>query len=135
MDEIHRVDLLGFAAFERSTLEASFRLASTRRPAYELIDAAERARALVVDSDDASACAHSASQMHRCVHIGQEGRVGELGHLKRPINTTSLLRLLDACVEHAPPRRHRRPSSRRRRPCGAWTRRWWSTPMNRACAS
>jgi hypothetical protein len=50
MDEIHRVALLGFAAFERSTLEASFRLASTRRPAYELIDAAKRARVLVVAS-------------------------------------------------------------------------------------
>jgi CheY-like chemotaxis protein len=103
MDEIHRVALLGFTAFERSTLEASFRLASTRRPAYELIDAAERARVLVVDSDDAFARMTSASRTHRCVHIGREGRVGELGHLKRPINTTSLLRLLDACVEHAPP--------------------------------
>lgn len=101
--EIHRVGLLGFTAFERSALEASFRLAATRRPAYQLVDGVERARVLVVDSDDAFACAYSAARTHRCLHIGREGRVGELGHLKRPINTASLFRLLDACIEHAPP--------------------------------
>jgi CheY-like chemotaxis protein len=103
MDAPYRVALVGFTAFERSTLEASFRLALTRTPAYELVDEPAQARVLVVDSDDAFACAHTAERVQRCLHVGRAGRDGELAHLKRPINTTSLFRLLDACVEQAPP--------------------------------
>lgn len=102
MPDAHRVCLVGFTRFERSTLEVSFRLAGTRTPAYVLVDDPAQARVLIVDSDHAFACAGTASRIQRCVHIGRKGRQGELGHLARPINTTSLLRLLDACVEQAP---------------------------------
>jgi holliday junction DNA helicase RuvB len=98
--------LVGFTAFERSTLEASFRLATTRKPAYELVEEPTGARVLVVDSDDAFACASTVERMARCLHIGRQGRAGELAHLKRPINTMSLMRLLDACIDHAPPQPH-----------------------------
>jgi CheY-like chemotaxis protein len=103
MDAPHRVSLVGFSAFERATLEASFRLAATRTPAYELVDDPARARVLVVDGDDAVACAQVEDRLARCVHVGHAGRSGELGRLQRPISTMSLFRLLDACIEHAPP--------------------------------
>jgi two-component system, cell cycle response regulator len=103
MDDAHPIALVGFTRFERSTLESSFRLAATRTPAYVLVDDPALARVLIVDSDDGFACAGTAARVARCIHIGKQGRQGELGHLARPINTMSLQRLLDACVEFAPP--------------------------------
>jgi two-component system, cell cycle response regulator len=96
------VSLIGFSAFERSTLEAFFRLAARRSPSYVHVADAAQAQVLLVDADKAEACAHPHADPARCVYIGAQGSEDQLGHMPRPINMMALLRLLDSCVMQAP---------------------------------
>jgi two-component system, cell cycle response regulator len=91
------VSLIGFSAFERSTLEAFFRLAARRSPTYVHVADAAKAQIVLVDADKADAAAHPQAEPARSVYIGARGRDGQLGHMPRPINMMALLRLLDAC--------------------------------------
>jgi two-component system, cell cycle response regulator len=96
------VALIGFSAFERSTLEAFFRLAARRTPSYVHVADASQANLVLVDADKAEAVADPRAQALRSVYIGARGRDGQLGHMPRPINMMALLRLLDGCVAQAP---------------------------------
>ncbi len=96
------VSLVGFSAFERSTLEAFFRLAARRSPSYAHVADASQANLVLVDADKADALAHPQATPARSVYIGARGRDGQLGHMPRPINMMALLRLLDACIARAP---------------------------------
>jgi two-component system, cell cycle response regulator len=96
------VSLIGFSAFERSTLEAFFRLAARRTPSYVHVTDAALANLVLVDADKADAVANPHATPSRSVFIGARGRDGQLGHMPRPINMMALLRLLDSCVAQVP---------------------------------
>jgi two-component system, cell cycle response regulator len=102
MNKSFAVSLIGFSAFERSTLEAFFRLAARRSPSYVHVADAAQAQVLLVDADKAEAGAHPHADPARCVYVGAHGREGQLGHMPRPINMMLLLRLLDGCVALVP---------------------------------
>ncbi len=92
------VSMIGFSSFERSTLEAFFRLAAQRSPSYVHIADAAHAQIVLVDADKADALAHPQAVPARTVYVGARGEYGQLGHMPRPINMMALLRLLDGCV-------------------------------------
>jgi two-component system, cell cycle response regulator len=92
------VSLIGFSAFERSTLEAFFRLAARRSPSYVHVADAAQAQIVLVDADKADALNHPQAEPARSVYIGARGEQGQLGHMPRPINMMALLRLLDGCI-------------------------------------
>jgi CheY-like chemotaxis protein len=94
----HLVALIGFTPFERSTLDAFFRLAARRSPAYSPCPDPARAQLLLVDADSADAMAHPLARSGRCVFVGAQGRPEQLGHMPRPLNMMALLRTLDGCV-------------------------------------
>lgn len=96
----YRVHLLGFSEFERSALGSCFRLAATRRPAYEQVAQAADAQFLVVDADHADAVRSVASlgRVHESVFIGAEVPDGATAWMMRPIDPLHVLRELDAMV-------------------------------------
>jgi two-component system, cell cycle response regulator len=98
MTPTHLVALIGFTPFERSTLDAFFRLAGRRAPAYSFCPDPARAQLLLVDADSAEAMAHPLARSGRCVFIGAHGQPEQLGHMPRPLNMMALLRMLDACI-------------------------------------
>lgn len=104
------VSMIGFSAFERSTLEAFFRLAARRSPTYVHVADAAKAQIVLVDADKADAAAHPQAEPTRSVFIGARGRDGQLGHMPRPINMMALLRLLDACVAQVTPAAQQAPA-------------------------
>jgi two-component system, cell cycle response regulator len=101
MTPTHLVALIGFTPFERSTLDAFFRLAARRAPAYSFCPDPARAQLLLVDADSAEAMAHPLARSGRCVFIGARGQPEQLGHMPRPLNMMALLRMLDACIGSA----------------------------------
>jgi two-component system, cell cycle response regulator len=92
------ISLIGFTAFERSTLEAFFRLAARRTPSYCHTAQPEQAQIVLVDVDNADAALDPRALPANSIYIGARGRLGQLGHMPRPINMMGLLRLLDSCV-------------------------------------
>jgi two-component system, cell cycle response regulator len=92
------VSLIGFSAFERSTLEAFFRLAARRSPSYVYEAHVEQARVVLVDADSAEAMRDPRAVSERSIYIGAQGRPDQLAQMGRPINMMALLKLLDACV-------------------------------------
>jgi two-component system, cell cycle response regulator len=98
MTPTHLVALIGFTPFERSTLDAFFRLAARRAPAYSFCPDPARAQLLLVDADSAEAMAHPLARSGRCVYVGAHGQPEQLGHMPRPLNMMALLRMLDACI-------------------------------------
>ncbi len=98
MGSQHAVALIGFSAFERSTLESFFRLAARRSPSYSHTPDAARADLLLVDADSSEATSHALVNSGRCLFIGAAGRPGQLAHMPRPINMMALLKLLDGCA-------------------------------------
>lgn len=102
MASTHSVALIGFSAFERSTLDAFFRLAARRSPSYLHTAHAEQAQFLLVDADSAEAMSHPLAVPQRCLFIGARGRDGQLAHMPRPINMMALLKLLDMLVHNEP---------------------------------
>jgi two-component system, cell cycle response regulator len=97
------VSMVGFSAFERSTLEAFFRLAARRTPSYVHVADAGLANLVLVDADKAEAVANPHAKPSHSVYIGSRGRESQLGHMPRPINMMALLRLLDGCVAQLQP--------------------------------
>ena len=115
MTVLHRVSLVGFGAFERATFDMFFRMAEqrARRSATTSVPGAQRQRGYVqtaspddaevvlVDGEDLAAAQRAPSWPGRCLSIG--GRTplpGAVAHLKRPLNMTSLLKLLDQLMEN-----------------------------------
>jgi two-component system, cell cycle response regulator len=96
-----RVSLIGFSAFERSTLEAFFRLAARRSPSYLYEARVEQAQVVLVDADSAEAMRDARAVSERSIYIGAQGRPDQLAQMGRPINMMALLKLLDACVPTA----------------------------------
>lgn len=92
----HKVALLGFSAFERSTFESFFRLAGRRSPAYDQAEVGACDIA-IVDADQAGALAAAASlgAAVRVLFIGARPAAGHGRQLARPINLMQVLKVLD----------------------------------------
>ncbi|WP_148280095.1 response regulator [Rubrivivax gelatinosus] len=97
---LHRLHLLGFSAFERSTLGCCVRLAATREPGYVQVADAEQADFLVVDADDVDAVlsASAAGRVGDAVFVGRHAPEGAAAWMPRPMDALLLLRELDAIV-------------------------------------
>jgi two-component system, cell cycle response regulator len=52
MTKPHKIALLGFSSFERSTFESFFRLAARRAPGYEVVTEVASAAMVIINSDD-----------------------------------------------------------------------------------
>lgn len=104
MTQVVRVALIGFSTFERTTLEAFFRLAARRKPSYEHSSTPAQADAVLVDADNAAALTEAQPWTAKAVFIGSRGVAGQLGQMPRPINMMSLLRLLDSLLADRPMR-------------------------------
>ncbi len=97
------LSLLGFSAFERSTIETFIRTAEARR----LRQAGQQEARFVFTEDIAAArvvLADAASdaliEPSRCIYIGGNGHPDQLAHLPRPINLPALLKTLATCADH-----------------------------------
>lgn len=97
---LHRLHLLGFSAFERSTLASCVRLAATREPGYVLAADPDAADFLVVDADDVDAVlsASASGRIGDAAFVGRHAPDGAAAWMPRPLDALLLLRELDAIV-------------------------------------
>ncbi|MBL8328280.1 MAG: response regulator [Rubrivivax sp.] len=114
MTVLHRVSLVGFGSFERATFDMFFRMAQqrARRPsalggslarqrAYVQTPSAAEADIVLVDAEDSQAVGQAAAWPGRCLSIGAREPVsGAVAHLRRPLNMSRLLTLLDELMEN-----------------------------------
>lgn len=107
---IHEIQLIGFGAFERATLESFFRMteqrarrapsggtdAQTRSRGYASARQPGTAELVLIDGSDPQAVEQARAWPQRCVIVGGANHLpGALGHMPRPINMMMLLKLLD----------------------------------------
>ena len=94
----HRVALLGFSEFERSTLGLCFRLAPTRVPAYDEVSDPNNADFLLADAEGPGIVDRltQADRLGDTVFIGPHSVPGALAHARRPIDPILVVRELDA---------------------------------------
>lgn len=107
---IHEIQLIGFGAFERATLESFFRMteqrarrapsggteAQTRSRGYVSAQQPGTAELVLIDGSDPQAVEQARAWPQRCVIVGGANHLpGALGHMPRPINMMALLKLLD----------------------------------------
>jgi CheY-like chemotaxis protein len=97
MTTLHRIALLGFSAFERNTLGAYLRLASTRDPRYEQVQLLSEADFVVADADHAASVqlVQAIERMPETVFVGSRAPEGAIAWLARPIDPMRVLRELD----------------------------------------
>ena len=115
MTVLHRVSLVGFGAFERATFDMFFRMAEQRarratsnaaagvlrQRGYVQTASAEDAEIVLVDAEDPAAVKQAVAWPGRCLSIGGRAPLTDaVAHLKRPLNMTSLLKLLDQLMEN-----------------------------------
>ena len=93
MSQPHKIVLLGFSPFERSTFESFFRLAARRPPGYLLVSEGSEANLAVVNSDD-QATMNAVVQKKPCGQIMLVGSTdGGTGWSlqRRPLNLMKVL--------------------------------------------
>jgi CheY-like chemotaxis protein len=123
------VALLGFSAFERSTLETCFRLSLKRDQAYALAGSIEGSELLIADCDQPEVLRSigNAGRMQDTVFVGARQPPGSAGaHLPRPIDALAVQRTLDSLLARraidtwptALERRSARPNGRLRHLAG-----------------
>lgn len=97
MSTLHRIALLGFSAFERSTLASYFRLASTREPRYEQVQALPQADFVVADGEHEASVrvVLAGERLPETVFVGARAPEGAIAWLQRPIDPMRVLRELD----------------------------------------
>jgi CheY-like chemotaxis protein len=115
MTTLHRVGLVGFGAFERSTFDLFFRTSALRagRPpaaitinpvrehGYVLV-APQDSPALVLINGDLRLAARQAWRWPgRCISVGEQSFTGAIVHLQRPVPMGRLLGVLDDLVQRA----------------------------------
>lgn len=102
------LSLVGFATFERSTIEAFIRTAEARRlrqtgqqeARFVFTSDVAAARIILVDTKSDAAMRDDRIDPTRCIYVGASGRLGQLAHLTRPINLAALMKTLDASTGH-----------------------------------
>jgi CheY-like chemotaxis protein len=97
---VYKAAILGFSAFERSTLTSYFRLAVNRTPRYGLVTVLAEADLVVVDADHAPSVdlVIAAERVADAVFIGAAAPQGATAWMPRPIDMLHVLRELDAMV-------------------------------------
>lgn len=101
MSVSHRVILVGFSAFERETLQACFRLAGARTPAYRMTHDMAGSDLIIADADQPGAVHAVGAQgrMHDTLFVGTARTPGQpAGRLPRPIDALRVQRALDDIV-------------------------------------
>ena len=95
-----RVALLGFSKFERTALDACFRLAGVREPHYEQVSDLEQAALLVADADHAASVqlVEVTERLADTVFIGAHPPEDARAWMARPIDPLHVMRELDAMV-------------------------------------
>ena len=103
----HRIALLGFSAFERSTLASYFRLASTRDPRYDQVQMLPEADFVIADADHETSVqlVKSVERLPETVFIGARAPEGAIAWLPRPIDPMRVLRELDTMAARRRPAR------------------------------
>jgi CheY-like chemotaxis protein len=93
-----RIALLGFSAFERSTLSSYFRLATRREPSYEHTQDVGEADFIVADADHRPSVqlVLAAERLAETVFVGSAAPEGAKAWMGRPIDPLHVLRELDA---------------------------------------
>lgn len=94
----YRLALRGFSEFERRGIHFSFRHpASIRETFYDIVDTLAAAELVVVDADSKKAVADviSAGRLAHAVFVGSTAPAGAAAHLRRPIDPSRILRVLD----------------------------------------
>jgi CheY-like chemotaxis protein len=100
MTTTHRIALLGFSAFETSTLASSFRLGSARSHRYEPVALLAGSELALVAADHAASVQQvvAADRQALTVFVGGRAPAGAGAWLPRPIAASLVLRELDALV-------------------------------------
>ena len=104
MSQPHKIVLLGFSPFERSTFESFFRLAARRPPGYLLVSQASEANLAVVNSDD-QATLKAVVQNKPCGQVMLVGSTdGGTGWSlqRRPLNLMKVLANVEQLLGGAP---------------------------------
>ncbi|WKB51390.1 response regulator [Eleftheria terrae] len=107
----YRVAVQGFNQVERATLDAFFRLAARRSPAYRQVSELHACDYVIADADAQPELVHdvlrSAGRWDVTLFVGAGEARGALARLPRPLNPAHVLRVLDEAVrqggERAPP--------------------------------
>ncbi len=96
----HRLVLLGFSAFETSTLVSSFRLGGARKHRYEPVATLAASELALVAADHAASVQTvlAADRQAQTVFIGGKAPAGAGAWLPRPIAASLVLRELDVLV-------------------------------------
>ena len=89
----HTVALLGFSAFERSTLETCFRLSLQREQSYTLAGSIEGSELLIADCDqpDVLRSVGNAGRMQDTVFVGVRQPPGSAGAPATPDTGVSVM--------------------------------------------
>lgn len=121
MSVLHRVSLIGFGTFERTTFDLFFRMAeqrsrrsagvavgaglaggstsaSTRERGYLQVAPSHHPEIVLINGDVPDAVQEAWRWPGRCVGIGGAPFAGAVSHLPRPANMQSLLGVLDGLV-------------------------------------
>jgi two-component system, cell cycle response regulator len=105
MSSPHKIALVGFSSFERSTFESFFRLAARRPPGYLLVADASEANLAVVNADDPAtlraAVANKPSQ-HVMLIGATDGGTG-WSNQKRPLNLMKVLTTVEQLLNGTAP--------------------------------
>lgn len=124
MTVLHRVSLIGFGAFERTTFDLFFRMSEQRalrgetpdvnRPrrerGYLQVAPAHHPELVLINGDLPEAVRQARRWPGRCVCIGSQPFVGAIAHLRRPVHMATLLKVLDDLTQGGRRARARTPA-------------------------
>jgi two-component system, cell cycle response regulator len=104
MTQPHKIALLGFSSFERSTFESFFRLAARRAPGYEVVTDVASAAMVIVNSDDAEVLkSFKSSGTQKVMLVGHSDGGTGWPLQQRPIKLMAVLTQVDQTLNPAVP--------------------------------
>jgi two-component system, cell cycle response regulator len=105
MTQPHKIALLGFSSFERSTFESFFRLAARRAPGYQIVDKETEAAMVIVNSDEAAVLSAFAKTRttQKVILVGRTDGGTGWPLQQRPIKLMSVLTQVDQTLNPPAP--------------------------------
>ncbi len=104
MTQPHKIALLGFSGFERSTFESFFRLAARRAPGYEVVTEVQSAGMVIINSDDAQVLkSFKPAHQQKVVLVGHSDGGTGWPLQQRPIKLMAVLTQVDQMLNPALP--------------------------------